>query len=287
MPSGYGRYVSKLTIKHELATTRRIAAYGGVQLDASVLVQLTDALREGSLPFDVNHDLRRPFPIQVIDAGVDELEDGEQGAWVTFEVEEEVWEARQRELKLLGAPGGFSFAYGIPLFVPAEGERPDIRISADAAHFLDLELLEAAMSLSEVAPTEADRLYQFSAVSIAKITLETAQYLWATMPAAVLAAVIVGAVGRLFRSRKDPTSKSVVEMVSLDGDSGRIVRAHVESSSDAVIIKAIESFQAIALQDGRFQFAETTEAWLPIEGDRPAEDRDVSQGDNGDDATSA
>lgn len=92
-----------------VATTNRIEAYGGFQLDRSDLDELAEKLRGGTVPMNVGHDLRRPIRPLVLDAQVRERDDGEAEVWMRLLVDENEWTEFQDECRRVGAPGGMSF----------------------------------------------------------------------------------------------------------------------------------------------------------------------------------
>jgi hypothetical protein len=98
-----------------VTTSQPVSAYGGIQLDESVLQDIADAIRSGSLPMLIGHDIRRPLNPTILDAQVRQRPDGYKEVWIRFSVDANVWAEFEEELAASGAPGGFSFAFSEPI----------------------------------------------------------------------------------------------------------------------------------------------------------------------------
>lgn len=153
-----------------LATTHAIPAYGGIKLGKGVMHQLAEALRNGSIPMHLNHDATRPLAVSNVESGVEQLDDGEWAAWAEFDVDSDEWSAWQDELAEKGAAGGMSFSFHEPV---VDATSPEVLVFADAHHFRDDDLRQAALTFSELGlRSSASRLYQFSFIPEALVVLE-------------------------------------------------------------------------------------------------------------------
>jgi hypothetical protein len=171
-----------------LTTTHPVEAYGGVQLSRTVLERIAEAMKGGTIPLQFDHDLRRPFRASVVDAGVRPRADGFEEAWALLEVEQQDWDDWQSYLREQGAPGGMSFGCSETLDTISGISQTTLPLSvaADAAHFPDETILEAAQKLSALGPTTAGRYYQFAFAPTAKVVLEYGMSLLSAVPPAVL-----------------------------------------------------------------------------------------------------
>lgn len=58
----------RIEVEAIVATGHPVPAYGGIQLDESALNDIAGAIRSGSLPMLIGHDIRRPLNPTVLDA---------------------------------------------------------------------------------------------------------------------------------------------------------------------------------------------------------------------------
>ena len=57
----------RVEVEAIVTTSQPVPAYGGVQLDESVLYDIAEAIRSGSLPMLIGHDIRRPLNPTILD----------------------------------------------------------------------------------------------------------------------------------------------------------------------------------------------------------------------------
>lgn len=151
-----------------MATTHRVEKYGGVQLAESALQQIADALNAGTLPMIGHHDWTKPVRTRDLEASIVALADGERAVRLVGLVHQDDWDA-------VGQIGGMSFTtfdvIGIAEGPHAAGTEP-IKLAADAGWFTDEDIGDACSVTSQLAPTQGARLLQFSAIDLARISLE-------------------------------------------------------------------------------------------------------------------
>ena len=76
----------RVEVEGIVATDQPLSAYGGIRVDETVLHDLAEALRSGSLPMLLSHDIRRPLNAVVLDSEVRERPDGYKEVWIRFTV---------------------------------------------------------------------------------------------------------------------------------------------------------------------------------------------------------
>ncbi|HUK71649.1 MAG TPA: hypothetical protein VLW50_23260, partial [Streptosporangiaceae bacterium] len=148
-----------------VATDHPLAAYGGVRIDEAVLQDLADAIRSGSFPMFIGHDIRRPLEPTVLDARVRQRPDGYKEVWIMFSVNADDWKQFERERVASGAPGGFSFTGSERVaMLPAlsSDSVASVVLDADASHWSDEDLLAAAEDLRAIGAVSVGRRYQFA-----------------------------------------------------------------------------------------------------------------------------
>ncbi len=157
-----------IALEAVVATTHRVEKYGGVKLAESALQQIVDALNSGTLPMIGHHDWTKPIRTRDVEASLVELADGEKGVRLVGLVHQDDWDAA-------GHVGGMSFTT-FDVFGMAEGPHPEgtepVKLAADAGWFADEDIGTACSIMSQLAPAEGARLLQFSAVDLARISLE-------------------------------------------------------------------------------------------------------------------
>jgi hypothetical protein len=222
-----------LRLRARVASTHAIPAYGGFQLDESHLHQIAEAMGNGSVSMQYNHDLTRPSSAVIITTGVESTEDGHLAAWVEFDVDEDEWELFEQEKQAVGATGGMSFS-STETFA-TRGESPyDIEIAADASYFGDDLIVSAAEeTLPGELSIELARLYQFSWTPDPKVLVDIAAQILMSMPGNLLSAYLYDFANRLrtklagqpqqpifeLRVRRTPVRQSTkIKLVATDSD---------------------------------------------------------------------
>lgn len=162
---GSGSWVALEAI---VATTHRVEKYGGVQLAVSALQQIADVLNAGTLPMIGHHDWTKPIRTRELEASIVELADGEKAVRLVGLVHQDDWDT-------VGQIGGMSFTtfdtIGIAKGPHAAGTE-QVKLAADAGWFTDEDIVDACSVISQLAPAEGARLLQFSAIDVARISLE-------------------------------------------------------------------------------------------------------------------
>jgi hypothetical protein len=119
----------RVEVEAIVATDQPLAAYGGIRVDESMLHDIAEAVRSGSLPMLIGHDIRRPLNPTVLDAQVRQNSDGYKEVWIRFTVDADAWAQFEEELAASGAPGGFSFAASEPIYLHSPPSRwPQLRL---------------------------------------------------------------------------------------------------------------------------------------------------------------
>jgi len=151
-----------------VATSHRVEKYGGVKLAESALQQIADALNAGTLPMIGHHDWTKPVRTRDLEASIVALADGEKAVRLVGLVRQDDWDA-------MGQIGGMSFTTFEVIGIaegPHAAETEPIKLAADAGWFSDDDIAGACSVISQLAPTEGARLLQFSAIDMARISLE-------------------------------------------------------------------------------------------------------------------
>jgi hypothetical protein len=229
----FDRSANMLRLRARVATTHAIPAYGGFQLDENALHQIAEAMGNGTVLMQYNHDLARPSSAVIIATGVEPTEDGHLAAWVEFDVDEDEWELFEQEKRAVGAPGGMSFSTTETF--ATRGESPyDIEIAADASYFdNDLIVSAAGEALPGELSIELARLYQFSWTPDPKVLIDIAAQIVISMPGDLLSAYLYDFANRFrkklerqprqpifeLRVRRTPISRSTkIKLIAADDD---------------------------------------------------------------------
>ncbi len=171
----------------------------------------------------LNHYIRRPLVVEILDTGVEELPDGEFAAWAEYLIGEEAWEDWQSELTAAGVPGAMSFTFSVPISPSVQPVGAQAQVAGDAAHYSNDELTEAAATLGRALsnPTEADQLFQFNAVSVAMVVIEFTTDLLASVGPNVLASALWDACRLLWHPGVAPNERSRFTVTARESRHGR------------------------------------------------------------------
>jgi hypothetical protein len=263
--------MGKKLVRARLATTHAVDVYGGLQLGRNVMDDLAAAVKAGDLPMHLNHDIRRPLAVEIVDTGVEELPDGEFAAWAEYLIDEKVWEDWQLELAAAGAPGGMSFTFSVPISPSVQSAGAQAQIAGDAAHYSDDELTEAAATLERVLSqaTEADQLFQFNAVSMALVVIEFTNDVLASVGPNVLASALWDACKLLWRPGAAPHERSRFTVTARESRHGRrrlklVIDVPDESALQIALRRAPAVLQSAA--QGTFDFRQSAGDFVFVEG---------------------
>lgn len=102
---------AQVEVSAVVASSHPLSVYGGIQVDETVLYDLAEAIRSGSFPMLIGHDIRRPLNSTILDSQVRQRSDGYKEVWIKFTVDAEPWAQFADEIAAVGAPGGFSYAF--------------------------------------------------------------------------------------------------------------------------------------------------------------------------------
>jgi hypothetical protein len=158
-----------------VATSHPIPAYGGVRLADAVLDQIAAAMRAGTMPVVVNHDVLQDLGARCVNVVVVELPDGFKAVDAELDVDARAWDIFEAATIAAGAPGGMSFTASTSigeLSARDDLAGGELAITADAGHFTDADIAAAATELVSVGPVKVQRLYQFSHAPACRVIVE-------------------------------------------------------------------------------------------------------------------
>ena len=124
-------------------------------------------------------------------------------------------------------------------------------VAADAHHFSDDQILDAAQEFAAAGKVRASRLYQFSAIPTALVLVQYLLQEGAQVPSNLFSNWLYDAL-RHFR-RAGQASPAVTLEVT-EGAEGRKVTASIPAGTDpAVAERAIAAFESVANQPGTYE----------------------------------
>lgn len=276
-------------VKAILAGTQPMDAYGGTQLDRTVLEQMVEALRAGRLPLILQHDPTRPIAMRLIDTGIEKDGDGFEQVWIRFEVEKATWDSVQDEWARAGASasGGFSWSGSVPLtLIPEEPDatKPTVALAADAHFWTEDQILDAARRLSSHANVEVGQRFAFAHIPDPVVVATLYE-----MAKAVGAAGIWDALKTFLRRAPtaDPLSSQETIFEFRVSEGGRETVGRVTTDDPDVLRHAIEALNRLNAPGGAAStWNDAANSWqsppslppAPIERDQPP---DVPTGNAG------
>jgi hypothetical protein len=209
-------------------TTHPVAKYGGVKVPLETLKKLLVQLQQGQIPMQMDHKVLETVDATMLAHRIEQTADGEHALLAEFEADEDAWAAVEDRWRAAGVPGGFSVALTQHQETVDGPAASPVTLIADAGAFPDQARAEAAELLSEWAPVEVLRLFQFSEPEFAKLVIEFGR----EAAAALFAGGIMYLVGRHQGSshvefRREEPDGSVTTAV-LDTSDPEIVRAAAE-----------------------------------------------------------
>jgi predicted RNase H-like HicB family nuclease len=243
-----------------VATDHPLPTYGGVRVDESVLYDLAEAIRSGSLPMLVGHDIRRPLNPTILDAQVRGRSDGYKDVWIRFTVDANAWTEFEEELAASGAPGGFSFAFSEPIAnlpVLTGDSVASVAIEADASHWSDADLLAAAEDLRAVGSVHVGRRYQFAFEPLAVVVLTL-----------VLVPILTGLVtNALYDGLKRflRQGRRTIFQFRVEREDGSSVDARLETDDREVLRHAIEAFDRLVNPEQLNEWNERERTWKQLQ----------------------
>jgi hypothetical protein len=250
----------RVEVEAVVATSHPIAAYGGIQLSESVLNDIADAIRSGSLPMLIGHDIRRPLNPVVLNIQVRQRPDRHKEVWIRFSVEADAWAQYEEEIEASGAPGGFSFAFSEPIAdLPPLASEPafPVTLEADASHWSDEDLLGAAEGLRAIGPVHLGRRYQFAFEPLAVVAITV-----------VLAPIVTGLItNALYDGLKRflrPDRRTIFQFC-IERERGSNVDARLETDDPEVLQHAIDSFDRLVNPGKLNEWNERDQTWDQLE----------------------
>lgn len=245
-----------------VTTSQPISAYGGIQLDESVLHDIAEAIRSGSLPMLIGHDIRRPLNPSILDVQVRQRPDGYKEVWIRFSVNADTWAQFEEERAASGAPGGFSFAFSEPVAdLPslAKESVDPVAIEADASHWSDEDLLAAAEDLRAIGPVHVGRRYQFAFEPLAVVVVVL------TM---IVAPIVTGLItNALYDSLKRflRRGQRTIFQFRVEREDGSNIDASLETDDLEVLRHAIGAFNQLVNSDQLTEWNEDEQIWEDIQ----------------------
>ncbi len=265
-----GNHGQRVEVEAIVTTDQPVAAYGGIQVSEAVLQQLAEAIRSGSIPMLIGHDIRRPLDPTILEAKVRQRADGYKEVWIRFSVDADAWEEFERERDAAGAPGGFSYSASEHVaVVPAINtlSAASVTLEADAYHWSDQDLLAAAEDLRAVGSVNVGRRYQFGLepIPIVVLTLGVIPIL-----TGLLANAIYGGLEPFLRKGRRTTFQFHVER-----EGGNVVDARLETDNPEALRNAIDSFDRLVNPGQLYEWDENQQDWKPL---RPNAERADPEG---------
>ncbi len=243
-----------------IATDQPLPAYGGIRVDESVLHDIAEAIRSGSLPMLIGHDIRRPLNPNILDAQVRERQDGYKEVWIRFTVEADAWAQFEEELAVSGAPGGFSFAISEPiadLSALADEPATPVALEADASHWSDENLLAAAEDLRALGSVHVGRRYQFAFEPLAVVILTIGL-------TPILTGLITNALYDGLKRFLRPERRTIFQF-HVERENGSVVNARLETDDPEVLRHAISAFDRLVNTSQLNEWNDLEQAWKQLQ----------------------
>jgi hypothetical protein len=250
----------RVEVEAIVATSHPVSAYGGIQLDESVLHDIAEAIRSGSLPMLIGHDIRRPLNPTVLDAQVRQRPDGYKEVRIRFSVDADAWAQFEQELAASGAPGGFSFAFSEPIadLPPLASELvAPVAIEADASHWSDEDLLAAAEDLRAIGPVHVGRRYQFAFEPLAVVVLTLVV---APIVTGLIANAISDGLKRFLRR-----GQRTIFQFRVEREDGSSVDARLETDDPEALQHAIGALNQLVNTDQLNEWNEKQQIWEQLQ----------------------
>jgi hypothetical protein len=245
-----------------LATDQPVEAYGGIRFSVEALQQLAHQVMQPGAEMLVNHDSTRPLNPSNVHAEVRWNERGWHEVFIRFQADADAWAEFTAETSALGVPGGMSISTRTSLAIGGTGDRPAVKIAADAHHFSPADLEEAGMHLLPSVDVELQELFQFSTEPLARVVIEYGLEVVRAVPPDMLAALLYDSVKGLVRKRRDAGGKTTVDFSITETPGMRITRATVTTDSESVALKAIEALGELG--EGRYRWGGYDGPYVPV-----------------------
>lgn len=215
-----------------------------------MLVEVAQAVSDGSIPMHFGHDISRPVHVSRVTAGTERLDDGFLAVWAEFDVDSSEWDIVQGELDAAGVAGGMSISFSAPLAGGHLDPTAPVVILADAHHFGDEAIREAAAMLGSAGvESGGERLYQFSGIPEAKVVLDLVLPVIEALGVNLAASLIYDAAKHLLLRRRTQ-GRTIFNLVFRETARGaRKLQIHLEAESPDDLRSTLERLPA-ALEAG-------------------------------------
>lgn len=254
--------MGRLRAKAIMTTSQPIEAYGGFQLPDETLYEFAEKLRSDQLRFFKNHDPRQPWDAVVVNAGVEDRDDGYKQVWAEFDVDEDDWEQWQHHLEASGAPGGMSFSLLETLETFGDGA-PLVTLAADPSHFDQEIIVDAARRLADIGTSHAGVYFQFAHQPDPVIVFILVMEAVRSVGVGVVANYLYEALKSIRKSRKSGLGQPTIFDFTLEKEGARFIEARLESTSDEVLKHAIDAFTRLA-EEGVYDFDHQRRRWTRL-----------------------
>jgi hypothetical protein len=197
----------------------------------------------------MDHKVLDSIDAKIHGVRIEQMSDGEHALFVDFEADEDAWKAVEARWDAAGVPGGFSVA------VTQHQEKLDgpvvspVRLISDVGTYTDRDRAAAAEILSETAPVEVLRLYQFSDLEFAKLVIEFGR----EVGAALLSGGVMYLVGR-------HQGTSHVEFRSEESD-GSVTTAVLDTADPEIVRAAAQKLDQTDQVETPLVFNPKTHRW--------------------------
>jgi hypothetical protein len=205
--------------------------YGEIALTEENLVDIVTGLNGGLIPMTFNHDADHTLTATNVNSGIESTDDGFKAVWAEFDVPDGEWEFVSEQLKHAGVPGGFSYTAGEVIYGPKVGA--EIELAADAYHFTDSEITEAAELLAPNYSVQAQHIFQFSIIPDAAIFVSLAMSVLESVPANIISQLLYDSLRGLLR----PNRENVFNF-RLKAKDGKITAKIRIATSDPEVLRA-------------------------------------------------
>lgn len=223
-----------------LATSERINAYGGFRFSPEVLERFAEAMNQGAIPMNVQHDLRRPLRVRNTACRVIRGSDGLSRLQMTGQIHAADWADSS-------AMTGMSITVVEPISSnewAEEGGALAWKLACDSAWFTDESILEAGALLPR--QIEISRVYQFSFVPDPQVFIEiVGSGAFQAVAAGLVSNALSAAIGALFARRRTPpgaAAETPTRVSIIVEDGARKVSSIIETNDADSVNRAIDSF---------------------------------------------
>jgi len=248
-----------------IATTHRLDKYGGrFRLTVEDLHEMVQAYRRGEVTHTRQHDPSQISAREVVEASVEQLEDGEYALVVNFKVDEREWSAAL-ERRRQGLPAAWSYSSLVSFGKLGSGETGFV-VAADAGSYTQDEIIEAAASIEASEAVEVAELVQFAAADVCQVIIVVQQHQstlqqWGP---SVAGGLVWPALLGLARAAKWARHR-----VKFEHPDKSVLEAIVETDETSVLksagqhLKELDDAWRNPLPKGPWVFDKTLQLWVP------------------------